>query len=283
MREYVQQPGIRRWYGDELTELQSQVLNPLQDFLSQYSDCVLQGAEVIATGAQSPTGALYGVSKGLIGMNTPDGYKIATLAAITSTLLPLYVNIQKSTVNATYENDPLGNPGPYTNDGAYDYVAVVSGTPPTGNYLTITENGISPDFVTAFYTRMNGAWQTINFNNGNATGTISYRKLGAMNCLQLKGSINVQPAGTTPHNPPFYYGVGQLPAGCRPLTLTPFKCFVNYNTISGNNYLLETTGLDYIKDINGEVRPTGDILLGLLLPDNSIPYSLYFNLVVPLG
>jgi hypothetical protein len=283
MKEYVQQPGIRRWYGDELTELQSQVLNPLQDFLSQYGDCVLQGAEVIATGAQSPTGSLYGIGKGLIGMNTSDGYKIATLAAIPSTLLPLYVNIQKSTVNATYENDPLGNPGPFTNDGAYDYEAVVSGTPPAGNYLTITPSGISPDFVAAFYTRMNGAWQTINFNNGNATGTISYRKLGAMNCLQLKGSINVQPSSSTPHNPPFYYSSSPLPVGYRPLIISPFKCFIRYGTISGNNYIKDVTDTDYIKDINGDIDTDGTISFGLISSQGNISYSIYFNEIIPLG
>jgi hypothetical protein len=104
-----------------------------------------------------------------------------------------------------------------------------------------------------------------------------------MNCLQLKGSINVQPAGTTPHNPPFYYGVGQLPAGYRPLTDIPFKCFVNYSSLVSNNYILEANSLDYIKDINAEVYQNGDILIGFLATVNNTPYTVSFNCVIPLG
>lgn len=47
MKRHVQQTGLRKWYGDDLIELQNEPLKALEGFLKAYSSCVLSGCEVI--------------------------------------------------------------------------------------------------------------------------------------------------------------------------------------------------------------------------------------------
>lgn len=287
MKEILQTAGIRHWFGDELVALQSETLQPLQGFLSKYGTCALAGCVVSRhMVAGLPVLNHYDISPGWVGIVHDDGYKIAYYGGTSNldiTSGPRHLCIQKTVSTATYENDLLGNPGPVTGDGANNYEAAISFSAPTDSEYLLIDGSLFTTFDEAFIAFNTGAWQSVNYNLGNAIGTIYYRLVGLTSSVQIKGSLLVTPNSVSPHDPPYYYAGYQLPVGYRPVTSVPFKCFVRYHTPAGNTYITESTGLDYIKDINAELGDDGYISIGLLPTASNYPYTVYFNDLLPLG
>ena len=106
------------------------------------------------------------------------------------------------------------------------------------------------------------------------SGDVYYRKNLMNNTLQIRGSLTVTTAiGTTPT----YYNLGTLAAAYRPASQdVPFKAFFRYHSST----LEETTGLDYIRDMNMELTTGGLLNLGGIKPASSC--ALTFNTIIPL-
>jgi hypothetical protein len=47
MKRHVQETGIRKWFGDDLIELQSQPMKAIDEIFKPYSSCVISGCEVV--------------------------------------------------------------------------------------------------------------------------------------------------------------------------------------------------------------------------------------------
>ncbi|MEG1573423.1 MAG: hypothetical protein RR328_07730, partial [Bacteroidales bacterium] len=67
MKEHVQQPGVRKYAGDDLIELQSEPLKAIQTLFKEYPPCVVQGCEVEALNAGT-----YAVTPGLLSLQGLD-------------------------------------------------------------------------------------------------------------------------------------------------------------------------------------------------------------------
>ena len=46
MRRHVQEPGIRKWSGTDLIELENEPLKAIDGFFCEYGDMVIKGCEV---------------------------------------------------------------------------------------------------------------------------------------------------------------------------------------------------------------------------------------------
>lgn len=135
MKEHVQEPGIRKWAGDDLVELQNEPLSALQAMVAPYAPCILQGCEVSLA-----SGSNYKLSAGMAALKGVDAQgkacvKIVRVEEVPSTVLPvyLYLGYETSTrVYASNEDRPV----------AYDYVAKVSTSiPEAESYLVVTTAG----------------------------------------------------------------------------------------------------------------------------------------------
>lgn len=49
MKRHIQEPGVRRWFGEDLIELQAEPLKAIDGFLRPYESCVLSGCEITGT------------------------------------------------------------------------------------------------------------------------------------------------------------------------------------------------------------------------------------------
>lgn len=135
MKEHVQEPGIRKWAGDDLVELQNEPLSALQTLVYPYSPCILYGCEVSVV-----EGSTYKLSSGLAAIKGVDAQgipcvKIVRVPEVAATTLPVYIYLDYETISRVYasnEDKPV----------AYDYVAKVATTiPEADSYLTITAAG----------------------------------------------------------------------------------------------------------------------------------------------
>jgi len=294
MREYIQDPGIKRWYGDDLVKLQSEVLEPLQGFFSQYGNCVISGCEVIDTGIVGGGGPTFQLNPGYVGIMHADGYKIAYCPGYTGVLnnaTPWYLTIAKNTISAQYENDPMGAPGPYTGDGAYEYVCDIDttsgATPPSHPYLTVLHAGITPRFDEAVFAEQASAWQTATINidetGGSVTANIYYRKLKMMNALEIRTDFTVHQGATFPENLtdgiPTLRTTAAIPLAYRPGHTTPFVL-----NVTRPEYALAQLGGAYIYRINGVVNTNGTISIAFEPMFNTAQYyNIKCNVLVPLG
>jgi len=94
---------------------------------------------------------------------------------------------------------------------------------------------------------------------GVAGGDLYYRKNFLNNTLELRISVSID--SSVAIDPPQYLTMVTLPVGYYPVSQTvPFAILVRYHSVF--NYILDTTGKDYIKQINGEVATDGTINIG---------------------
>lgn len=135
MKEHVQEPGIRKWAGDDLVELQNEPLSALQALVEPYAPCILYGCEVSVV-----EGSTYKLSSGLAAIKGVDAQgipcvKIVRVPEVAATTLPVYIYLAYETISRVYasnEDKPV----------AYDYVAkVATAIPEADSYLTITASG----------------------------------------------------------------------------------------------------------------------------------------------
>lgn len=111
---------------------------------------------------------------------------------------------------------------------------------------------------------------------GAFTGSISVRKNLMNNTLQIKGTITVM--NTVP-TPSIYYTLATLDAAYRPSTTVPFSLYYRYHNTTSK----ESTTIDYLRTLNGELESGGNITVGFIKPETGVAsYDVTFNTIIPL-
>lgn len=114
MRRHVQEPGVRKWSGTDLIELENEPLEAIDRFFSKYGSLVIEGCEVNEAGKS--------VSKGLVGLSgkSPEGediYHVCRFKGATNvSRFPVYLALKRTGILRQYE-DMVSRPI------AYDYEA----------------------------------------------------------------------------------------------------------------------------------------------------------------
>jgi len=116
------------------------------------------------------------------------------------------------------------------------------------------------------------AFTTMSLGTVGASGALSYKKNFLTNCLHITGSMNVSSASI----PPVYSQCGVLPSQYCPNSPVPFTAYFRYH----QSTLKETTDIDYLRTVNGEVGPDGSFTLGLI--SASATYTIYWNTIIQL-
>ena len=104
MKEHVQKPGVRKWAGEDLIELQGESLTAIQALVEPYAPCVIQGCEV------SRTDGVYKVQPGIVALkgSNEDGKactKIVRFAGYTGEVLPIYLTIKVTPYMRVYADE----------------------------------------------------------------------------------------------------------------------------------------------------------------------------------
>ena len=140
MKRHVQKTGVRQWAGEDLLELQSEPLKAIDDFFSEYGNCVIKGMDV-----KPALNGSYNITEGLVALSGVDAdskpaFKVVRFAGIESTTLPIYLTLGHHVLERPYSD---GQVKPV----AYNYYAAVSNIKPeSGDYLEVAAENI-PRFV----------------------------------------------------------------------------------------------------------------------------------------
>ncbi|MEG2239319.1 MAG: hypothetical protein RRX93_07875, partial [Bacteroidales bacterium] len=136
MKEHVQQPGVRKYAGDDLIELQSEPLKAIQTLFKEYPPCVVQGCEVEALNAGT-----YAVTPGLLSLQGLDAagvpcHKLVPFEGATGVVLPAYFTLTYETQTRVY-GDGKAKPIAYKYKAALSVIAPAAGV----EYLQIPIGG----------------------------------------------------------------------------------------------------------------------------------------------
>lgn len=135
MKRQVQETGIRKWYGDDWTQLQDELYKVLDGHFEQYGNMIIKGCEVAGSEIMPGIVALSGKDE-----SNADIYKIAKFEGLQSVASwPVYLVLEKT------EEKRLYNTGTNKNV-AITYVATPQYSLPTGEYLTINQDGYNRTF-----------------------------------------------------------------------------------------------------------------------------------------
>jgi len=100
MKRQVQLPGVRKWAGEDLLELQSEGLKVIDNFFGQYGNMIISGCELdIETGIIAP---------GIVGLrgkdiDGKDTYKVCPfLGATDIDVLPVYLVLKHTIITREY-------------------------------------------------------------------------------------------------------------------------------------------------------------------------------------
>lgn len=127
MKRQTQVPGVRRWFGDDFLELQSETLSAIDAFAGAYNKpCVVSGCAVSGGAVAKGYVALSAQGEGLKIMPF-DGAVIAT---------PCYLVAKKTSVNSVYADG-------VSRLSAYQYQAVAQAQAPAAgiSFVKIETNG----------------------------------------------------------------------------------------------------------------------------------------------
>lgn len=127
MKRHVQEPGIRKWSGTDLVELQSEPLNALEGFFGNFGPMILSGCEITGKTIAAGLVVLPEYENGKIAT-----YRIATFAGTTVKEFPVCLELHKEELKRMYENTEI-------KPIAYEYTAV-AGTGSQGLILNETGN-----------------------------------------------------------------------------------------------------------------------------------------------
>lgn len=138
MKRQVQKTGVRKYFGADLVELQSEPLAALDAFFAEYGPCVVQGCEITETPDGSGT---YNVAAGLVALTGTDTegvqrVMVMPFAGAAGVALPLYLTAQAQVVERVYGD---GKVKPI----AHAYTAQAIGVDPGAEvpHLTLTAAG----------------------------------------------------------------------------------------------------------------------------------------------
>ena len=133
MKRHVQYPGVRKWSGNDLLELQSEGLRIADDFFSQYGNCVICGCAVSETG----------IDAGLVSI---DGM-VLPLAATAVEVFPVYLVKNEEHIQREYADDKV-------RDIAVRYYAkVVQEKPADAGYIEVAAEGMD-----TFFDEIQASW-----------------------------------------------------------------------------------------------------------------------------
>lgn len=135
MKRHVQYPGVRKWSGNDLLELQSEGLRVADDFFAQYGNCVICGCAVSDAG----------IASGLVSI---DGM-VLPLAATDVEVFPVYLVKDEEHIQREYADDKV-------RDIAVRYFAkAVQAKPTDAGYIEITAEGTA-----TFFDKLQAVWLT---------------------------------------------------------------------------------------------------------------------------
>lgn len=134
MKRHVQLPGVRKWSGDDLLELQGENLKVLDGYFSQGGNCVLCGCEMGETS----------IAAGIV---TLGGKVMAFDGAVNVEMFPAYLIPSKTDITREYLDDVVRNI-------AEQYKALlVYLKPEEGDYIEIGKNTIT------YWEKINPRWR----------------------------------------------------------------------------------------------------------------------------
>ena len=136
MKRHVQEPGVRKWSGNDLLELQGEGLAVADGFFSQYGNCVICGCQVKENS----------IAAGLVSIG---GMVLPLQAVETVEVFPAYLVKAEEHIQREYADDVV-------RDIAVKYFAkVVQVKPEDGDCIEIQEAGAA-----TFFDKVNAVWLT---------------------------------------------------------------------------------------------------------------------------
>jgi hypothetical protein len=131
MKRHEQHTGVRRWAGDDLIELQSEVFKVLDAFFAQYGNIIISGCEV--TGEIINPGVV-----GLYGFDSENNkiFKVVPFAGRNGgNTFPVYLKLASETIRREYGDGQI-------KPVAQNYFAALSdAVPDDENYIIINRTG----------------------------------------------------------------------------------------------------------------------------------------------
>ncbi len=181
MKEHVQKPGVRKWAGEDLLELQGESLTAIQALVEPYAPCIIQGCEVTGTAGN------YSVSAGIVALRGSDVegndvVKIVRFDGYTGAVLPIYLCIKVTPYMRVYadeENKPI----------AYEYTAeAFTNEPADIPYLKIDASGGSRLVDTI------GITQKLDREGGNASNVkvVSFKEDTAAGRINIAAGMTLK-------------------------------------------------------------------------------------------
>lgn len=134
MKRHVQLPGVRKWSGDDLLELQGENLKVLDGYFSQGGNCVLCGCEITETS----------IAPGIVSI---AGRVMTFPGADNVQVFPAYLVPVKTELTREYLDDVVRNI-------AEEYIArLVYVEPADGDYVRIDQNTVT------YWEKINPRWR----------------------------------------------------------------------------------------------------------------------------
>lgn len=135
MKRHVQYPGVRKWSGNDLLELQSEGLSVADEFFSQYGDCIICGCQVTDDG---------GITAGLVSIG---GMTLPLDAIETVEVFPVYLVKAEEHFQREYADDVVRD------IAVKSYAKAVQAKPESGGYIEITGDGAE-----TFFDKLQATW-----------------------------------------------------------------------------------------------------------------------------
>lgn len=275
--------GGKDWYSNQLCELQSEVLDPVQSFFGKYGACIVSGCEM--TPNANP--ALVDIAAGIIAIrHATDGFKLCRYAGDTAVDVAgdVYWECVKTTVTGPY------NGGGATDDVAYTYTAELqTGIVPDSSdkYLQIATDGLDISQV-HFEDVFNDAnltdWESISLVNVVGGSTLKARINKNAKLLYLQGIITIN--GFTGDG----LNIQILAPSVNPTKWPDYRYapavrqfFTAYRLAdpTAGTWITEVNNIDYLTQINGYADPD-DLVLLPPTPASGSSYTVYINAVLQL-
>jgi|WetSurMetagenome_2_1015567.scaffolds.fasta_scaffold01806_14 hypothetical protein len=141
MKQQVQETGVRKWFGDDFINLQSELLAAIESIVSDYGNCVLSGCTVTNNGNNT-----YTISDGVAYLKDSTGAngKICRVYSQTIAAASFPVYLQQ----ATKDKDDVSTYGRAYQDAITKniiveyYAEIVTVQPGHSNYLSLTSAGV---------------------------------------------------------------------------------------------------------------------------------------------
>lgn len=134
MKRHVQEPGVRKWSGNDLLELQGEGLTVADSFFGQYGNCVICGCQVTENS----------IAAGLVSI----GGMVLPLAAVeTVEVFPVYLIKAEEHIQREYADDVVRD------IAVRHYAKPVQVKPEDAEYVEVPAGGAS-----TFFDKINATW-----------------------------------------------------------------------------------------------------------------------------